>query len=199
MMKYADIVASSTGKSLHSADHGIVLYNDPKYSPKIREAVMPLLTSNTHFHETAALCMTLMEMQAFGPEYAKQVVANTKALAKELVRQKFTLLCPDLGYSTSHEVIVDLEGLSGAKATKMLDSAGIFVNPQDLAEDTVSTGATGLRLGTQVLTRRGFKEKDMAAVARAMSDVLRKNRDSESVKENVVKKCADVQGVAYAF
>lgn len=66
MMKYSDIVTSSTGKSLHSADHGIVLYNDPMYTPMIREAVMPLLTSNTHFHETAALCVALLEMKAFG-------------------------------------------------------------------------------------------------------------------------------------
>ena len=55
MMKYADAVASSTGKSLHSADHGLVVYNDTSLTPKIREAVMPLLTSNTHFHETAPL------------------------------------------------------------------------------------------------------------------------------------------------
>ena len=71
LMKYADIVTSSTGKSLHSADHGIVLYNDPSFTPKIREAVMPILTSNTHFHVTAALCMTLLEMKEFGTAYAK--------------------------------------------------------------------------------------------------------------------------------
>jgi len=65
-MQYADIVTSSTGKSLHSADHGLVLYNDPTLTPKIREAVMPLLTSITHFHETAALCLTLLEMKEFG-------------------------------------------------------------------------------------------------------------------------------------
>ena len=83
VMIYADIVTSSTGKSLHSSYHGIVLYNDTSFTPKIREAVMPLLTSNTHFHETAALCMTMMEMQQHGKAYAEQVVANTRALAKE--------------------------------------------------------------------------------------------------------------------
>jgi len=77
-MQYADIVTSSTGKSLHSADHGLVLYNDPTLTPKIREAVMPLLTSITHFHETAALCLTLLEMREFGAAYAAQVVANTR-------------------------------------------------------------------------------------------------------------------------
>jgi glycine hydroxymethyltransferase len=102
MMQYADIVASSTGKSLHSADHGLVLYNDPALTPKIREAVMPLLTSNTHFHETASLCMTLLEMKEFGASYAKQVVANTQALARAMIQRNFKLLCPKLGYSKTH-------------------------------------------------------------------------------------------------
>ena len=67
-MEYTDFVSSSTGKSLHSADHGLVLYNDASLTPKIREAVMPLLASNTHSHETAALCMTLLEMKEYGSE-----------------------------------------------------------------------------------------------------------------------------------
>eukprot|EP00977_Amphora_coffeiformis_P017135 scaffold5479_cov199-Amphora_coffeaeformis.AAC.74 len=199
MMQYADIVSSSTGKSFHSADHGLILHNDPAWTPKIREAVMPLMTSNTHFHETAALYMTLLEMKEFGAAYASQVQSNTKALAKELARRKFKLLCPELGYSNTHEVIVDLEGLKGAEATKMLDSVGIFVNPQDLPQDTVESGATGLRLGTQVLTRRGFSEHDMACVAECIADVLHNHRDAATVGKQVVRKCASFEGVSYAF
>lgn len=200
MMQYADIVASSTGKSLHSSDHGLVLYNDPSLTPRIREAVTPLLTSNTHFHETAALCMTLLEMKEFGGAFAKQVVANTQALAKELVNRGFKLLCPELGYSRSHQLIVDLNGLSGAQATKHLDAARIFANPQDLPNDTVASGATGLRLGTQVLTRRGYKERDMAAIAKALSDVLHKHKDAASVARFVRTQSAKFSDtVCYAF
>lgn len=132
MMKYADIVTSSTGKSLHSSDHGLVLYNDESLTPKIREAVMPLLTSNTLFHETAALCMTMLEMQTHGEDYGKQVVANSRALARELTKRNFTLLCSELGFSESHELIVDLRDLrvSGPEATKRLDEAGICQSPR---------------------------------------------------------------------
>jgi glycine hydroxymethyltransferase len=142
--------------------------------------------------------MTLLEMQMYGNEYASQVVANTKALAEELYKRHFKLLCPELGYSTTHELIVDLEGSSGAEATKQLDGAGIFVNPQELPNDLVGA-ATGLRLGTQVLTRRGFKERDMAAVAEAMSDVLKKRKFPKSVSRNVADKCSGFQGVSYTF
>ena len=74
--------------------------------------------------------MTLFEMKEYGSEYAQQVVANTKGLALEMVKRDLKLLCSELGYSTTHELIVDLEGVSGALATKRLDSAGILVNPQ---------------------------------------------------------------------
>lgn len=194
MMKYSDIVASSTGKSFHSADHGIVLTNDESLMPKVREAVMPLLTSNTHFHETAALCMTLLEMKANGLAYAEQVVANTQALAGELVKCGFTLLCPELGYSKSHELIVNLLGKNAGTATKALNAAGIFVNPQDLPTDTAASGPTGLRLGTQVLTRRGFTEKHMADIAVAMADVLKNNVPSPKVSEFVMTKNSEFKG-----
>ncbi|KAL7576463.1 hypothetical protein ACA910_017973 [Epithemia clementina (nom. ined.)] len=199
LMKYADIVTSSTGKSLHSADHGIVLYNDPSFTPKIREAVLPILTSNTHFHETAALCMTLLEMKEFGAKYAQQVVANTRALAKQMALRNFKILCEKQGYSASHVIIVDLESASGAEATELLDKAGIFVNPQELPKDTEKSGATALRLGTQVLTRRGYKESDMTAVAAALEDVLIKREKPTIVAKSVARKCSGFQGVAFSF
>ena len=148
------------------------------------------MTSNTHFHETAALYMTLLEMQSFGAKYAAQVVANTKALAKELTARNFKLLCADLDFSNTHEVIVDLEGMSGAEATRMLDAANIFVNPQDLPSDTPQKEATGLRLGTQVLTRRGFKEADMASVAHAMHEILHSIKTAAVVRDKVAQKCS---------
>ena len=71
-------------------------------------------------------------------------MASTKALALELVKREFKLLCPELGYSTTYEIVVDLEGVNGVLATKRLDSAGDFVNPQELPSDLVGK-ATRLR------------------------------------------------------
>ena len=199
MMQYADIVTSSTGKSLHAADHGLILYNDPSFTPKIRESVIPLLTSNTHFHETAALCMAMLEVQNYGSQYGVQVVANTKALGKELDKRGFKLLCADIGYSNSHELIIDLEGESGVQRTRLLDAAGVFVNPQDLPWDTVTSGPTGLRLGTQVLTRRGFRERHMVLVADALARVLKKHESVTSVSRYVAKACSRIGSLDFAF
>ncbi|MEE8551265.1 MAG: aminotransferase class I/II-fold pyridoxal phosphate-dependent enzyme, partial [Gemmatimonadota bacterium] len=77
--QYADIVTSSTGKSLHAPDHGMVFFNDKSLEAGVLEAVMPLLTSNTHPHELAALGVVFAEMAEFGPQYATQVVRNAKA------------------------------------------------------------------------------------------------------------------------
>jgi len=141
--------------------------------------------------------MTMLEMQSQGQAYGKQVVANTQALAKELVKRNFELLCSNLGYSKSHELIVDLQGkghkhlqMTGHEATKLLDAAGIFVNPQELPHDTAATGPTGLRLGTQVLTRRGFQESDMADVAKAIKSVLIKKEDPAFVYLHVAQRSA---------
>ena len=78
--------------------------------------------------------------------------------------------------------------MGGAEATKRLDAAGIFVNPQDLPHDSATTGSTGLRLGTQVLTRRGFRESDMADVAKAMASVLIEKADPALVAHVVAQK-----------
>eukprot|EP00520_Triparma_pacifica_P006497 CAMPEP_0118632360 /NCGR_PEP_ID=MMETSP0785-20121206/405_1 /TAXON_ID=91992 /ORGANISM="Bolidomonas pacifica, Strain CCMP 1866" /LENGTH=467 /DNA_ID=CAMNT_0006523129 /DNA_START=740 /DNA_END=2146 /DNA_ORIENTATION=- len=198
MMKYADIVTSSTGKSLHSSDHGILLYNDPSFTSAVR---LPLLTSNTHFHETAALSVTLLEAKAFGQNYAAQVAGNSKALAEELTSRNFTILCKDQGFSDSHEIILvlPLQVGDGATATRLLDLAGVFVNPQELPSDTAISGANGLRLGTQVLTRRGLKEKDMAFVASVFEDVLLKNEKGEDVSNKVKNYMKNFCEIAYSF
>ena len=207
VMCYADIVTSSTGKSLHSADHGIILYNDQTLTPKIREAVMPLLTSNTHFHETAALAMTMMEWKEFGNSYAKQVVANTKALSAALSRRGFTVLCEENDYSNTHQILVSLEMngkviMSGQEATLKLDKANIRTNPQELPTDTGESGATGLRFGTQVLTRRGFKEADMILVADAIYEALVDttcDSDLEAISNKVASIARNFKKVHYSF
>jgi len=159
------------------------------------------------------LCMTMLEMQTFGHAYARQVVANTQALGKELDRRGFKVLCSKLGYSRSHELIVDLGksahqqrqqqsgagGGGGVQATRRLDAAGIFANPQDLPWDTAVSGPTGLRLGTQALTRRGFREEDMIPVADALAHVLHYHQDPSIIRNFVAQKCSEVNRLSFAF
>lgn len=177
-MRYADIVTSSTGKSLHAPDHGLVMYNDDAFHEGVLQAVMPLLTSNTHPHEVAGLGVALSEMQQFGHAYATQVVANSKALGKALEKEGVRVLYGDLGFTESHTLLVEYPKASAA--VTMLDRAGILINACQLPWDKGDV-ATGLRLGTQVITRHGYTEKDMPEIARIISEVLLKNKDPDIV------------------
>lgn len=195
--KYADIITSSTGKSMHSADHGMVIFNKDTFKPKLLEAVMPLLTSNTHPQEVASLGVALAELLYYGEDYAKQVVANTKALGKALEKEGIKVLYPELGYSESHTLLVEYK--ESAKAVKLLDRAGILINGCELPWDPDGI-ATGLRIGTQVITRHGMKEKDMEVIANAISQVLISKKLPEIVyNTNFRTWLADKQQTSFSF
>jgi glycine hydroxymethyltransferase len=193
----ADIVTSSTGKSLHAPDHGLCLYNDDRLTAGVLDAVMPLLTSNTHPHELAALGVALAEMEAFGADYATQVIRNTQALARALDARGVKALYGELGYSESHTVLV--EHPRAGFAVDLLDAAGISINACALPWDE-GNAVTGLRVGTQVVTRRGMKEAEMERIAEAVASVLVRREDPLQVRHRQVGPLArEFDGVAYSF
>ena len=193
----ADVVTSSTGKSLHAPDHGILLYNDKRLEDGIFDALMPLLTSNTHPHEMAALGVVLAEMEEFGEAYAKQVIKNSKALGHALKERGVNALYGHLGYSDSHTLMV--EYAHAESAVDMLNEAGISINACALPWDT-ETSVTGLRLGTQVLTRRGMKEAQMADVADAIARVIIECDNPRNVQADIIQPMARAfTGCAYSF
>jgi glycine hydroxymethyltransferase len=193
----ADIVTSSTGKSLHAPDHGLCLYNDDGLTKGVLDAVMPLLTSNTHPHELAALGIALAEMQEFGADYAAQVVKNTKALARALAARGIKALYADLDFSESHTVLV--EYARADFAVNVLDVAGVSVNACALPWDE-GARVTGLRIGTQVVTRRGMKEPEMDRIADAVARVLLHGEDPLVVRHaHVAPLAREFQSVAYSF
>jgi glycine hydroxymethyltransferase len=167
--QYADIVTSSTGKSLHAPDHGIVLFNDPALKEGVLDAVMPLLTSNTHPQEMAALGIALAEHEKFGAAYATQVVRNAQALGAALAARSRKVLYPELGFTQSHTILMQVP--SPDLAVSLLDRAGILANACPLPWDE-DGHPTGLRLGTQVVTRRGMVEAEMEQIADAVDQVL---------------------------
>jgi glycine hydroxymethyltransferase len=169
LAEYADVVTSSTGKSLHAPDHGLVMFKDEALEGPLREAVMPLLTSNTHPQELGALGVALAEANAFGGEYAGQVVRNAQALGAALSARGVAALYGHCGYTQSHMVLV--ECASSHMAVALLERAGILCNACELPWDEAGQ-PTGLRLGTQVLTRRGLREAEMARIAEVIARVL---------------------------
>lgn len=195
--KFADIVTSSTGKSLHAPDHGICLYNNDELTAGILEAVMPLLTSNTHPHELASLGIALAEMKVFGSQYARQVVSNTKALGHALAERGVNVLFGDLDFSESHTLLIACDWSEGA--ITLLDQAGISANATPLPWDD-DNHCSGIRLGTQVVTRRGMKEAEMLPIADALAKVILHGQAPDSVRRKLVVPLARAySGVEYSF
>lgn len=185
--QFADVVTTSTGKSLHAPDHGLVLFNDESLDKPLREAVMPLLTSNTHPQEMGGLGVALAEANAFGREYARQVVRNAQALGAALSARGVGALYGEHGYTQSHTVLV--EHPAPEMAVALLDRAGVLCNACELPWD-VAGQPTGLRFGTQVLTRRGLGEAQMATIAEVVARVLVHDDEPSSLWYEVVRPLA---------
>jgi glycine hydroxymethyltransferase len=195
--QYADIITSSTGKSLHAPDHGMLLFNDLTLQPKILEAVMPLLTSNTHPQEVAALGVAFSEMLEFGSDYARQVVRNSKALGSALQDEGVKVLYGEHGFSDSHTVLA--EHSSPDTAVSLLDRAGLLCNGCELPWDGPGR-ATGLRLGTQAVTRRGMQEAEMQTIAKAMARILLHGDDPDQVSYTLIRPLSEqFKHTAFSF
>lgn len=181
-MEYADIVTTTTHKTLRGPRGGMILTNDEAIAKKINSYVFPGIQGGPLMHVIAAKAVAFKE--ALEPEftdYAKQVVANCKALADELTKLGFKLVS---GGTDNHLILVDIYGsvgVTGKKAENVLHSVNITCNKNAIPNDTQKPAVTsGVRLGTAAITTRGFKEEDMIKVAHFINDALR-NKDDEEV------------------
>lgn len=194
----ADVVAGSTHKTFPGPQGGIILCKND-ISHKIDDAVFPGVVSNHHLHHLAALGIATAEMLEFGSAYAGQTIKNAKALAQSLHEEGFNVLCEDLGFTESHQVAMDVSNLGDvAKLAKSLESNNIILNKNLLPWDDVnrSDDPSGLRMGTQELTRRGLKESEMAEVAAFIKKVA---MDGADVKDDVSEFMSQYNKVHYAF
>lgn len=198
MNEGADILTLSTNKTLAAPSHGIVACNDTKeYQAKIEHSMIPLLTSNHHAHHVAALAVTLAEFEVFGHDYATQIIKNAKALARALYAEGVSVLCPEKDFTESHTVLVD--SIYDAKeAVKLLADANIMTNSFQLPWNE-NTFESGIRIGTNELTRLNMKEKEMKYVARLMADIILKRRKPSVVKKDVLLLRRKFQKVEYSF
>ncbi|MGL4670150.1 MAG: serine hydroxymethyltransferase [Methanobacteriaceae archaeon] len=194
----ADIITGSTHKTFPGTQGGIILCKE-KYSKVIDEAVFPGVVSNHHLHHVAGLGVATAEMLEFGADYAKQIIKNAKALAQSLHELGFNVLCEDLGFTESHQVAFDVSDIKRASIlAKELESNNIILNKNLLPWDNVnkSDDPSGIRVGTQEITRRGMKESQMSEVAEFIKRVA---MDGENVKEEVSEFVNDYTKVHYAF
>lgn len=181
-MEYADIVTTTTHKTLRGPRGGMILTNDEAIAKKINSYVFPGIQGGPLMHVVAAKAVAFKEaLQPEFTEYAKQVVKNCAALASELIKLGFKLVS---GGTDNHLILVDIYGsvgVTGKKAENILHSVNITCNKNAIPNDTQKPAVTsGVRLGTAAITTRGFKEDDMIKVAHFINDALR-NKDDEEV------------------
>ena len=180
---YADVVTTTTHKTLRGPRGGLILCNDEAIYKKINSAVFPGTQGGPLEHIIAAKAICFGE--ALQPEfkaYAQQVIKNAKVLAEELVKEGFRLVS---GGTDNHLMLVDVRNfnITGKEFEHRLDEVQITVNKNAIPNDPEKPFVTsGIRVGTPAVTSRGFKEAEMVKIARWMGMVA---RDFEGTADQV--------------
>jgi glycine hydroxymethyltransferase len=162
--EYADIVTTTTHKSLRGPRGGMIFYKK-EFEQQINSAVFPGLQGGPHNHTIGALAVALK--QAMTPEfvgYQKQVISNCATLANRLTELGYTLVS---GGTDNHLILCDLRpmGVDGARVEYILDQAHITLNKNSVPRDTSALVPGGIRIGTPAMTTRGMLEEDFVKVA----------------------------------
>jgi len=176
---YADIVTSTTHKTLRGPRSGIIFVkkDERELDKKIDKAVFPGLQGGPHMNQIAAVAVALKEAQTSAyKKYIEQVCKNAKALADELKKLGWKILSNG---TDNHIVLVNVwmdgKGIGGKDASDLLEAEGIIVNKNTIpGEKRSPVNPSGIRLGTAAETTRGLKEKDFVTIARRIDKILKK-------------------------
>ena len=183
-MEYADIVTSTTHKTMRGPRGGIILTNNEEIAKKIDKAIFPGIQGGPLMHIIAAKAVAFKE--ALLPEfkeYQKQVVKNAKAMADALVKGGLRIVS---GGTDNHLMLVDsrAKGVTGKQAEESLEKAGITCNKNAIPNDPEKPFITsGVRLGTPAITARGMKEDEAVKIAEMIIKVLENINDDEKIAE----------------
>jgi len=179
--EYADIVTSTTHKTLRGPRGGVILARE-KFGAAIDKTVFPGMQGGPLVNVIAAKAVCFLEaMQPGFIDYQKQVVANAKALAQSLMDQGFRIVS---GGTDTHVMLLDVfsKGLRGKEAEKALDAARITVNKNAIPFDTnPPMNPSGIRLGSPAVTTRGFREPEMREVGELIAEVLHHIADPAAI------------------
>ena len=182
---YADVVTSTTHKTMRGPLGGLILTNDADIAKKINSAVFPGLQGGPLEHVIAAKAVAFKE--ALAPdfkEYSEQVLKNAQAMVKVFNQAPETRVVS--GATDNHLLLIEVTGfeLTGREAEELLDSVHITVNKNSIPFESKSFKETsGVRIGTPAITSRGFLEEDAKQVAELIIETLRSNGDEEKLLE----------------
>lgn len=186
---YADVVTSTTHKTLRGPRGGIILTNNEDIIKKVNKTIFPGIQGGPLMHVIAAKAQCFSE--ALDPsfkEYALNVLKNAKKMALEFKENNVRIVS---GGTENHLMLIDVKesfGLTGVEAETILDRVNITVNKNMLPFDKEKpTKTSGLRLGSPAMTTRGLNEEDFALIANIITDVLRGNVEEKEAKEKVLE------------
>lgn len=181
---YADVVTTTTHKTLRGPRGGMILTNNEEIIKKINKTIFPGIQGGPLMHVIAAKAECFYEaLQPEFKDYIKSVVKNAKVLSDTLKSEGFRIVS---GGTDNHLMLVDVKsiGLTGKEAEKILDAINITCNKNTIPNETESPMVTsGIRLGTPAMTTRGFNESDFKEVALIISEALKNRNDKNKMKE----------------
>lgn len=185
---YADVVTTTTHKTLRGPRGGLILTNDEELAKKFNKAIFPGIQGGPLMHTISAKAVCFGEaLKPEFKEYQAQIAKNAQALAEQLIKEGLKLVSNG---TDNHLMLVDLTdtGVTGKEAEKMLDEVGITVNKNAIPFDTKSPFITsGIRIGTPATTSRGFMEDDMVEVGKLIGLTI---RDFENSKDEIKSRVA---------
>ncbi len=186
---WADVLMTTTHKTLRGP-RGAMIICRKELEQKIFPKVFPGLQGGPHQHTICAIGIALKEaMSPAFKRYARQIVKNAKALARELERYGFNLIS---GGTDNHLVLIDLrnKNITGKPCQELLEKAGIVTNRNTIPYDPGTPyDPSGIRLGTPALTTRGMKEKEMRIIAGWINEVITNPKSVKEVREKVKTLC----------
>lgn len=186
---YADVVTSTTHKTLRGPRGGIILTNNEDIIKKVNKTIFPGIQGGPLMHVIAAKAQCFSEaLEPSFKEYALNVLKNAKKMALEFKENNVRVVS---GGTENHLMLIDVKesfGLTGVEAETILDRVNITVNKNMLPFDKEKpTKTSGLRLGSPAMTTRGLNEEDFALIANIITDVLRGNVEEKEAKEKVLE------------
>ncbi|MEM4190066.1 MAG: serine hydroxymethyltransferase, partial [Candidatus Caldarchaeum sp.] len=199
----ADCMTMSTHKTLAGPQHGMVVSWE-KYADRLKQVAFPGLLSNHHLHAVAGVAIALAEAMAFYKEYAAQIIRNSKVLAESLYERGIDVLYENKGFTESHTILADVSKyMDGRMAEEKLENSGIILNrnliPKDYKLKTDYRRPSGIRMGTQEVTRLGMGESEMKQIAEFIVDVIVNGKNPEEVRREVAEFRKMYRRVRYCF
>jgi glycine hydroxymethyltransferase len=197
----AHVLTGSTHKTFFGPQRGLVLASrdDDSLLKRLDKGVFPGSSSNHHLFSLPSLLVAALEVEAFGAAYARDTVANARALGEALHRRGFKAACPDLGFTRSHQVAVDVAEFGGGKAVSSeLARQDVICNMNMLPGEPGRNALDprGIRLGVQEMTRNGMGPDEMEAIAEVLRAALILKKD---VRTEVRRLRARFAGVRYGY